>query len=102
MSTESSTVEATRRRLIARIRRFDAQVARLRAMEASGRAMRARDFRAEDHLRGSLFDKSESLAADINAYALTATAPHEPVGRVAVRAALLFVSAPEAQRWFYR
>jgi hypothetical protein len=100
MPTESSTVEATRRRLIARIRRFDAQLARLRGMEARGRAMR--DLRAEDRLRGSLFDKSESLAADINAYALAATAPHELVSRVAVRAALLFVGAPEAARWFYR
>jgi hypothetical protein len=100
MPTMSSTTAATRRRLKARIRRFDTKAARLRAMEEGPRM--SRNFAAEDRLRGRLFDEGERLADDIFAYALAATAPSETIDRVGVRALALFVGAPAARGWFYR
>jgi hypothetical protein len=93
---------STRRRLEARVARLDARIAQLRAMEASGRATRARDFRAEDRLRGRIFAMGDRLARDVTQYAILATGPAGLVEQVGWRAFALFAAAPAARGWLYR
>ncbi len=91
---------STRRRLEARIARLGARIAQLQAMAT--RARRARDFRAEDRLRGRIFDMGDRLAQDVVRYAIAATGPAGSVEQVGRRALALFAAAPAARAWLYR
>ena len=96
------SLASTRRNLEARIARLDARIAQLRAMEAGGRATRARDFRAEDRLRGRIFAMGDRLARDVTQYAIAATGRAGSVEQVGWRALALFAAAPAARGWLYR